>query len=220
MDESVSQLLHLAGALTLPGIDASTALQLLLAALDTASTRTSPLLAKAVVSGFLLRQRQAASATTSAVSLPPAEAWARHPLSTAVLAQPSSAQQVLSAACSELRQEAASGSPGAIVHTWESFQPFFSFILLRPLGMTNGPAGASGAASAMSVTNAPSSAGDRLDPLAALALRAALVGSLVRLACCYREVARLVLPLLTGHLACMPLGEEAIRWVWQCGLLW
>ncbi len=224
VDESVSQLLLLAAARKLPGLDAAGALQALLSALEFATARTAPLLAQGAVEAFLLRQTQQqqqppAVAATAAAAGSGSEAWSRHALSAALLAHPAGAQQLLARAVAALEpgRSGGCGSSTSLTDTWQQLAPFFSFVLLRSAsdaGAGGGGSSSKNAAAAGAGGGAgrgQGGTGDRLDPLAAAALRGALVGALVRAACGAADVARLVVPFLLRHLAVAPLGDETTR---------
>jgi len=218
VDESVAQLLQLIAAKSgkqLPHLDADAALQALLSALTSATARTAPLLARGVAAAFLQRQQQQHAGSANN------EVWSRHPLSAALLAHPASAQQLLACACAELEPGHINSSSSKLTDMWQWLAPFFTFILLRPIGCDTAGSSSSTAAAAASGASA-AAAGDRLEPLTALALRTNLVGALVRISCSSVHVARLVVPFLLSRLICMGLGDDAaIRCAgWREGGLW
>lgn len=209
VDEAAAQLLRLAAARSLPGLAAPDALRLLLDAADAAPPRAAPAIARAAVAAFLLRERErgGGGGVGAGGGAGGAEAWARHPLCAALLAAPAGAQQLLAGACGALTAHPARGEGLAPEAAWAALRPFFSYVLLRPLGAQPGSGAAAGPG------GGGGGAGDRLDAPCALALRAALAGGLARAACGDVRVARLAAPFLLRHLACMPLADEAVRCV-------
>ncbi|KAI8466909.1 MAG: hypothetical protein J3K34DRAFT_524154 [Monoraphidium minutum] len=201
VDEAVAQLVALADShAPPPGLGPAAALPLLLDAVDAAPPRAAPLLARGVVAALGLRSRHWEGLRRAGQDAPEMEAWSRHPLSAALLAQLAAAQQLLAAAAAALGAAEVLGAPGELDAAWRRLSPFFSFVLLRPLSQHAAGGGGGG-----------EGGGAGGDAAAGLALRGVLVGALARAACAGEGVAARVAPFLLRHIACGHMADDAAR---------